>query len=139
MLSPSIFKQNALFSNITLEKIKCNLVHKKLHNTAKLSIIDVSYINVRPKSTLTSTLDEDDYLDEIFNKVKLIASQFASFSKQEIAKIFTNKFYPINLYKLRQIRRCDYIYWDQISIKKDIFKIEKIIISYKDYDRDNIL
>lgn len=83
--------------------------------------------------------DEDDYTGEIPNEVKLLASQFAGLPEGEIAKIFANKFRPINLYKLRQMRGCDDMYRDQISIEEGTLKMKKVTGSYKDYGRDNFL
>lgn len=57
----------------------------------------------------------------------------------EIAKIFANKFRPMNFYKLRHMRKCDNMYQDQISIKEETLKMRKVTGSYKDYGQDNVL
>lgn len=59
----------------------------------------VASIAIRPKLIII-TLDKNEFAGEILNKVKLLVFQFASLLQEEIAKIFANKYYSINLYKL---------------------------------------
>ena len=61
------------------------------------------------------TLNKDDYIDKIPNKVKLLACQLASLLKGKIEKIFINKFQLMNLYKLRHIRGYNIITYTKIK------------------------
>lgn len=128
------------FSNIILKKTKSDLAHGKLWDTAKLVAMEVNGFAIKIRLTATSTtVNEDNYTGEIFNKVKLLASQFANLSQGKITKIFTKKFRLINLYKLYHIRRCNNIYQDQIFIEDRTLKIKKVMRSYKNYSQDNVL
>lgn len=129
--------QNALLFNIALEKTKSDLAHGKLRDAAKLAAMGASAITVRTRPASTTSFDKDKYTGEIPNKVKLLASQFAGLPQGEIAKIFANKFQPMNLYKLRHIRECNDMYHDQISIEEGTLQMRKVTSSYKDYGRDN--
>lgn len=111
--------------------MKSNFAYKKLQNIAKLVIIDINFIAIRPMAILILAFNKDDYISKIPNKFKLLAFQFANFLKREIAKIFPNKFQPMNLYKLYHIRRYDNIYWNKIFIKKKLLKYKKLLADIK--------
>lgn len=130
--------QNTLLFNIALEKAESDLAHGKLRDAAELAAMGAAAIAVRPK-TSAPTLDEDEYTGEIPNEVKLLASQFAGLPQGEIAKIFANKFRPMNLHKLRHMRGCDDMYRDHVSIEEGTLKMRKVTCSYKDYGQDNVL
>lgn len=76
---------------------------------------------------------EDEYTGEIPHKMKALATQFAGFPQGEIAKVFSNCFRPMNLYKLRLMRGRDDLYCDQIHIDKGTLKMRKVTGSHKDY------
>lgn len=65
-------------------------------------------IIIKPRSTIS--FNGDKYTCKISNKVKILTSQFISLLQGKIAKIFLNKFQPINLYKFRHIKKCNIIY-----------------------------
>lgn len=130
--------QNALLFNIVLQKAESDLAHGKLRDAAELSAMGATSVVHQPR-LLAGGLEEDKYTGEIPKEVKTLASQFAGLLEGEIAKIFANKFRPMNLYKLRHMRGCDNMYRDQIQIEEGTLKMKKVTGSYKDYGRDNVL
>lgn len=64
---------------------------------------------MQTSATTTSTLrihtDEEEPIGEIPQAALLVASRFPGLPKAEIARIFSNKFRPENLYKLRHLKR----------------------------------
>lgn len=73
------------------------MIHKKLYNIAKLTVIEINTILIKMKTTIV-IIDENNYTNEIFNKVKLLAFQYIGFFSIKIFKIFVNKFCLLNLY-----------------------------------------
>lgn len=63
---------------------------------------NVDTIKTRPTIT-NAAPNEDDYTSKIPNKVKLLASMFASHLQGKIAKISDIKFRLLNLWKLRHM------------------------------------
>ena len=59
---------------------------------------------------IATALNKDNYTGKNSNNIKLHVSWFVGLWKREIANIFINKFRLINLYRLRHIRKYDYIY-----------------------------
>lgn len=59
---------------------------------------------------ITSIFDYKDYIDKIFNKIKLLIFQFVNISLEKITKILINKFYLINFNKFCHIIKCNNIY-----------------------------
>ena len=49
-------------------------------------------------------VDKDDITGEVFLKVMSITFRFAGLFQEEIVRIFQNKFKPINLYWLHNMR-----------------------------------
>ncbi len=103
LYTPRHLIKACFFFNIALEKTKSNLLYRKFQDVVKLVTIDISVITVRTRPAPTISLDEDKYISEIPNKVKLLTSKFIDLSQREIAKIFANKFQLMNLYKLCHI------------------------------------
>lgn len=65
--------------------------------------------------------------------------QYAGFPQGEIAKVFSNRFRPMNLYKLCLMRGRDDLYRDQIYIEEGTLKMRKVTGSYKDYGTTSTL
>lgn len=128
--------QNALLFDITLEKAEHDLAYGKHKAVAN----EVGWITttVSLRTRLTTTIKEDEYTDEISSEVKTLVTQFTGLSQEEIAKVFSNYFRPINLYKLCLMRGRDNFYHNQIHIDKGILKMQKVTSLYKDYDLTNI-
>lgn len=89
------------------------------------------------KTKTATTIEEDEFVGEIFIEIKALVIQFIELCQNEIAKIFSNQFKPINLYKLCFIKSWDYFYRDQIYINENILKMYKITRFYKNYDISN--
>lgn len=70
----------------------------------------LAIFTMKPNLASAPSFDENKYKSEIPNKVKRLVFQFADLSQEKIAKIFTNKFRPMNLYKLCHMRGCDNMY-----------------------------
>lgn len=70
------------------------------------------FVIVKPEKSIFSTYNKNKYISNITNKMKLLAFQFIDLPQGEIAKIFTNKVWLINLYQLCHISRYNYIYLD---------------------------
>ena len=66
-------------------------------------------------------------------ELKAFSSQFADLPQGEIAKIFSSKFRPMNLYKLRDMKGKD---GDHIQIEHGSLKVQKAADDYKDYGSD---
>lgn len=68
-------------------------------------------ITVKSK-ILALIFNKNKYISKIFNKIKLSAFQFTNLYPRKTAKIFINKFWQMNFYKLKYIKRCNNIYHD---------------------------
>ncbi len=82
--------------------------------------------------------EEDDITGEVATEVISITFRFAGLLKEEIVRIFQNKFMPINLYRLRHMRglQLDSLHdQDRIGIEDGIFKLRKTLGTYKDFDK----
>ncbi len=78
--------------------------------------------------TWTSTTEEDDITGEVSPEVTSIILRFAGLLQEEIVRIFQNKFKPINLYRLRHIRRLRFDALqdhDRISIEDGILRLRE--------------
>ena len=67
-----------------------------------------------------------------------ITLRFAGLPKEEIVRIFQNKFKPINLYRLRHMRglRFDSLHdQDRIGIEDGMLKLRKTSGTYKDFGK----
>lgn len=67
-----------------------------------------------------------DYTGEIPNEVKVLASHFVGLPQGEIAKIFSNRFRPMNLHKLRLMRGQNDLYREQVHVEKETLKMRKV-------------
>lgn len=64
------------------------------------------------------TIEKNDYTGKISSKIKALAIKFARFFLKKIAKLFSNCFKPINLYKLCWMRsQKNFVVIKSISIK----------------------
>ncbi len=82
--------------------------------------------------------EEDDITGEVHTEVKSITLRFAGLPKEEIVRIFQNKFKPINLYCLRHIHglQFDSLHdQDRIGIEDGMFKLRKTSGTYKDFGK----
>ena len=80
--------------------------------------------------------EDDEIQGEIPLEVLDISLQLVGFPKEEIVKIFQNKFKPINVYRLRHMRGLSFkAYKDEerISIEDGMLKLRKTSGLYKDY------
>lgn len=59
--------------------------------------------------------------------------EFAGFPQGEIAKIFSNKFQSMKLYKLRYLRRREDMFRNQIQIEEGSLKHREVTGTYKDH------
>lgn len=94
---------------------------------------------------VVNAINKNQFIGEIFHKVKLfaflvklLASRFASPYWEKTIKVFTNKFHSINFYQICHINKCNIIFWDQIPININMFKVKKIINSYKNHNQNNM-
>lgn len=131
--------QNVFLFNIALKKTESYLIYRKLQNVAELVTINASFIAVKLGAIFILAFDEDNYIDEILNKVKLPISQFTNLLQREIIQIFAQIFRSINLYKLHHMREYNEIYQNQIFIEESALKMHKITDSYINYSRNNML
>lgn len=115
---------NALLFNIALEKAQFDLAHNKRNTAVKEAGWVATIFPVRSRQE--STMEEDKYTGEIPLEVKALATQFAGFPQGKIAKVYSNCFRPMNLYKLRLIRGRDDLYRNQIHIDKGTLKMRKV-------------
>ena len=79
---------------------------------------------------------EDDITGEDLTEVISITFRFAGLLEEEIVRIFQNKFKPINLYRLCQIRRLrlnSLHDQDRIGIEDNMLKLQKTSGTYKDF------
>lgn len=129
-------KQNKLLFNITLEKAEHKLYHRKRKTAAEKAGWVTSTLAARVRPAIT--VEEDEFISEIPTEVKTLATQFARLSQGVIAKIFSNCFRPINLYKLYLMKNRDDLYRNQIHIDDGILTMRKVTRSYKDYGTSNI-
>lgn len=130
--------QNALLFNIALERAKFEFTHCKRKAEAELLEMSTSAVVHRPKP-ISERREDEDYTGEIPQEVKAFASQFAGLLQAEIAKIFANRFRPMNLYKLRHMKGRDDLYREQIYVEEGALRMRKVTESYKDYGADNTL
>ena len=82
--------------------------------------------------------EEDDITGEVPTEVMSITLRFAGLPQEEIVRIFQNKFKPINLYRLPQIRGLQfYLLHDQdrIGIEDGMLKLRKTSRTYKDFGK----
>lgn len=68
-------------------------------------------------------INKNEFVGEIPIKVKTLATLFAGISKGKIAKILSNCFRLINLYKYYLMKSQDNLYQNQIYIDESIFKM----------------
>lgn len=118
-----------------MEKAEHDLAHDKRKAAAEEAGWVTSLVPLRTRTT--AAIEEDDYTGEISSKVKALATQFAGLPQGEIAKVFSNRFRPMNLHKLRLMRGRDDLYHDQIHIDEGTLKMRKVTGSYKDYGSTN--
>lgn len=119
-----------------MQKAEHDFQHKKRKDTAEDNGWTTTTIAHR---ATPSGIEEDEYTGEIPTEVQALASQFASLFQGEIAKIFSNRFQPMNLYKLRLMRGRDDMYRDQVHVDEGTLKMRKVTGSYKDYGANNTL
>lgn len=105
--------------NIALEKAEHDLQHRKRKAVAKEAGWATTIIPLKARAPI----EEDDYTGEIPIEVKALATHFARLPQGEIAKIFSNLFRLMNLYKFRLMRDCDNLYYKQIHIDKGTLKM----------------
>ncbi len=79
--------------------------------------------------------DDDDFTGEFLPEMQVFTSQFAGLPQGEIARIFSHKFRPMNLYKLLHMKGGDDVYREE-SISKMVRKAKS---TYRDYDTDSLL
>ncbi len=80
--------------------------------------------------------DDEDLQGEVPPEVADLSPQFVGLPKEEIVKIFQNKFKPINLYRLRYMRGLTFeAYKDEekIGIEDGMLKLRKTSGIYKNY------
>lgn len=130
-------KQNSLLFNIGLEKVEHNRQHKKRKAVAEEAGLSTTTMAVRARHT--TTIEEDKFAGEIPIRVKALATQCARLPQGEIAKIFSNRFRPMNLYKLRLMSGRDDLYRDQIYVDKGTLEMRNVKRFYKDYVISNTL
>ncbi len=81
---------------------------------------------------------EDDITVEVPIEVMSITFRFAGLPKEEIVRIFQNKFKPINLYRLPHTLGLQFNSlhdWDRIGIKDGMLKLRKTSRTYKDFSK----
>ncbi len=78
-------------------------------------------------------------LSEPFSKALVLTHPFFGLPLGQISKIFKNRFWLLNSYKLQHFNSRNIIYWDQIAIEDGILHIRKITRAYWDYDNDKAL
>lgn len=118
--------QIALLFNIALQKAEHDFQHKKRKDAAEEAGWSTTTIAHRTKPANATDVEEDDYTGEIPNEVKALASQFAGLPQGRIAKIFSNRFRPMNLYKLRLMRGRDDLYREQVHVDEGTLKMRKV-------------
>ena len=82
--------------------------------------------------------EEDDITGEVPTEVMSITLRFAGLLKEEIVRIFQNKFKPINLYRLRQMHelRFDSLHdQDRIGIEDSMLKLRKTSGNYEGFGK----
>ncbi len=82
--------------------------------------------------------EENDVTSEVPTEIMSITFWFAGLPKEEIVRIFQNKFKPINLYRLRHMRVLgfDFLYdQDRIGIEDGMLKLRKTSRTYKNFGK----
>lgn len=91
-----------------------------------------------PAAALRAIGGDDDILGEVPQEVQNLTLRFAGLPREEIVKIFHNRFKPINLYRLRHMRCHHYeSYHDQerIGIEDGMLRLKKTSGTYKDFGK----
>ncbi len=82
--------------------------------------------------------EKDNITNEVPSEVMSITLRFAGLPKEEIVRIFQNKFKPINLYRLRHMRGLRFNSLqdqDRIGIENCMLKLWKTSGTYKDFGK----
>ena len=112
-------------------RLRRELIVKESEACVAVAVAAASAVAAGAKAWM-STAEEDDITSEVLPKVTSITLRFVGLPKEEIVKIFQNKFKPINLYCLRFDALQDH---DRISIEDGILRLRKMSVTYKDFEK----
>ncbi len=87
-------------------------------------------------ATFTPSGHKNKEIDEFFYKFLTLAPQFVALPQEKIWKIFKNRFWPSNLYRLRHSKSHDNIYRNWIVIEDSILQIEMVKRCYQEYSNN---
>ncbi len=113
---------------LTVEKAKFNKAKSKPKREAWL-------IKVNSRWSLNAFITNSHYINKIdVNSWKIfaLAPFLARLPRENISKIFWNRFLPLNLYKLLYFNNCDKICQDQIIIGDCIVQIQRATWLYQE-------
>lgn len=147
--SHNIIPDQALFSSFTREQLdaKFALDQRKVEaelaeieartrreneeSQARISAIQSGVVTATPR---TQANEEEEPIGEISPATLLVASRYPGLPKAEIARIFSNKFRPENLYKLRHLKgREDKDREENITIENGLMKLKRVTGTLRDF------
>ncbi len=132
---PLILNQTHQLYTLAVEKAKFDLDQVKLEEETWLAVINSRQSLTTPINSGRNNKEISETLREVF----AFAPLFARLPQGEISKIFYNQFWPLSLYKLRDLKSRNNMYRDQIAIEDDTLQIRKVTGSYRDYGNDKAL
>lgn len=88
-----------------------------------------------PSHSISATVETSEEIrSEVPSEVSIVAAKFRDLPQEEIAKIYTGKFKPINLYKLRYGKKIEDLQrGDRVTADGDGLSIKKAVGTMKDY------
>lgn len=113
---------------------KAELENAKLRQEIKESEARTAAVTI-PSHSITATVDRpEEITSEIPSEVSIVAAKFRGLPQEEIAKIYTGKFNPINLYKLRYVKKVGEVQrGDRTTSDADLLSIKKAEGTMKNY------
>ena len=131
-------EQDERLHNLAVEKAGLEIAQAKLEGAARLEAINAKATSSELKDATDPNIEEN-FTSEIPKEVKTFSTQFAGFAQGEIAKIFSNKFQSMNLYKLRYLRRREDMFRNQIQIEEGSLEYREVTGTYKDHGTEIII
>lgn len=115
-----------------LAAVNARTARENKESRAKIAAIQAGAITAAAPRPPTDEVEEP--IGEIPPAALLVASRYPGLPKAEIARIFTNKFRPENLYKLRHLKgREDKDRDENITIENGQMKLKRVTGSLRDF------
>ena len=122
-------EQQRLESN--LAAIRCRTKREDKESLARIAVIQARAVTAAAPHTQNN---KEKPLGEISPGALLVASRYPRLPKAEIARIFTNKFWPENLYKLRHLKGWeDKDCKENVTIENGQMKVKRVTETLQDF------